>query len=165
MNAAFQHLRALICHTLLNTMPAYLDGIKPVIIQTDACKIGIGATLTQSGWPIAFASKTLTNVETCYTYIERECLSVCFSLKKFHTYLYGRHIIIQNDHKLLEMIQHKPIHPTPPHLQCMLLHMQRDNYMIQYKPDKEMILTDCLSCFPSCKESLPIAINQNIQHV
>ena len=90
---------------------------------------------------------------------------MCFSLKKFHTYLYGRYVIVQKDHKPLEMIQQKPIHTAPSHLQCMLLHMQKYNYTIQYKPGKEMVLADCLSCFPSLKESLPIPIHQNTRHV
>ena len=79
----------------------------------DASKYGLGAALLQSGCSIAFVSKTLTDIETCYANVERECLSVCFGLKKFHTYLYGRHVIVQNDHKPLEMIQQKPIHVAP----------------------------------------------------
>ena len=62
------------------------------------------------------------------------------------------------------MIQQKPIHATPPHLQDMLLHMQKYDYTIQYKPCKEMILADHLSHFLSLKKSLPIAIHQNLQH-
>ena len=62
----------------------------------------------QDNRPIAFASKTLTDVETRYANIERECLSVVFGLEKFHTYIYGCHITIYNDHKPLEMIQKKP---------------------------------------------------------
>ena len=50
------------------------------------------------------ASKTLTDVETNYANIEQECLSVCFGLGRFHTYIYGRHVTVQNDQKLLEMI-------------------------------------------------------------
>ena len=90
---------------------------------------------------------------------------MCFGLKKFHTYLYGRHVTVQNNHKLLEMTQQKPIHVAPPWLQCILLHMQKYDYTIQYKPGKEMALANCLSCFPSYKESLPIPIAQNIHHV
>ena len=90
---------------------------------------------------------------------------MCFGLKKFHTYLYGRHVIIQNDHQPLEMIQQKPIHTVPPCLQCMLLHMKMYNYTIQYKPGKEMVLANHLSHFPFLKEYLPIPICQNIQHV
>ena len=47
----------------------------------------------------------------------------------------------------------------------MLLHMQKYNYTMQYKPGKEMVLVDHLCYFSSLKHSLPIPIAQNIQHV
>ena len=72
------------------------------MIQTDASEFGLGAALLQGGWPIAFASETPTDIDSCYVNIERECLSVCFGLEKFHTYIYGRHVVIENDHKPLE---------------------------------------------------------------
>ena len=116
-DTAFQKFKQWICKTLLKTTLAYFDHTKPVVIQTDASEYGLGAALLQDGRPIAFASKTLTDIETRYTNIEHECLSVCFGLEKFHTYVYGRHITVQNDHKPLEMIQKKPIHAAPAHLQ------------------------------------------------
>ena len=85
-----------------------------VIVQTEASEYGLGTALLHSGRPIAFTSETLTDLETHYVNISRECLSVCFSLKKFHTYLYSRNVIIQNNHKPLEMIQQKPIHAASP---------------------------------------------------
>ena len=123
-DTAFQHLKAWINQTLLSATLAYNDRSKPVLVQMDASKYGLGAALIQSSHPIAFASRMLTDIETCYANIDRECLSVCFGLEKFHTYLYGRHAITENDHKPLEMIQHKPIHVAPPRLQQMLLHMK-----------------------------------------
>ena len=155
--AAFQSPKAWICHTLLNATLAYYDRAKPVIVQTDASEYGLGTVLIHSSCPIAFASKTLTDIETQYANIEQECLSVCFSLEKFNTYIYGWHVMVQN-HKPLEMIQQKPIHATPPRLQQMLLHMQKYDYTIQYKPGKEMVLANHLSCFPSHSNSLPIPV-------
>ena len=84
-DATFQKLKQWICKTLLNTTLTYFDHTKPVVIQTDASEYGLGAALMQDGKPIAFASKTLTDVETRYANIEHECLSVCFVLEKFHT--------------------------------------------------------------------------------
>ena len=165
MDAAFHHLKAWICQTLLNITLAYYDQSKLVIVQMIASKNGLGAALLQSSWPMTFTSKTLTDVETHYANTERQCLSVCFSLEMFHTYLYGKHVFVQNDHKPLKMIHQKSIYTGPPNLQHMLLHMQKYDYTIQYKPNKEMVLADCLSCFPSLSESLPIPIHQNIQHV
>ena len=135
------------------------------MVQTDASEYGLGAALIQSSCHIAFTSKTLTDIETHYANIEQECLSVCFGMEKFHTYIYGRHVMVQNDHKPLEMIQQKPSHEAPSRLQWMLLHMQKYDCTIQYKPGKEMVLADHLSCFPSCSNSLPIPIAQNVQHV
>ena len=47
----------------------------------------------------------------------------------------------------------------------MLLHMQRYEYTIKYKPGKERVLANCLSHFPFYSNSLPILIAQNVQHV
>ena len=95
-------------------------------MQTNASQYGLGAALVQNDQPITFASKILTGVGICYANIEWECLSVCFCLEKFHAYINSGHITIQNDHKLQEMMQHKPIHAAPsPHLQCILLNMRK----------------------------------------
>ena len=106
-----------------------------------------------------------TATETRYAKIERECLSVVFGLEKFHTYIYGRHITVFNDHKPLEMITKKPIHAAPPRLQRMLLQLQKCDYTLIYKPGKEMILADRFSRFPSNKVNMPIELHQNKQHV
>ena len=148
-DSAFQCLKPWICQTLHKVTLAYYDRSKPVVVQTDASEYGLGAALIQGGHPIAFASKSVTDVDTCYANIERQCLSVCFGLEKIHTYLSGRHVMIENDHKPLEMIQHKPIHAAPPSLQWMLLCMQKYDYTICYKPGKDMVLADHLSHFPS----------------
>ena len=162
-DAAFQHLKAYICQTLLNATLAYYDWSMPVIVQMDTSEYRLGANLIQSGHPMAFAIKTLTDIKTHYANIEWQCLSVCFGLEKFHTYLYGSHVIVENDHKLLEMIQHKPIHVAPPRLQWMLLCMQKYDYTIWYKPGKDIVLADHLSCFPSWSNNLPIP--HNVQHI
>ena len=63
------------------------------------------------------------------------------------------------------MIQKKPIHAAPPHLQCMLLRLQKYDYTIVYRPGKEMVLADHLSRFPSRKKHMPIELHQNIHNV
>ena len=89
-DSAFQQLKQWICKTLLKTTLAYYNRSQPLSIQTDASEYGLGAALLQNNRPIPFASKTLTDVETRYANIERECLSFVFGLEKFHTYIYGR---------------------------------------------------------------------------
>ena len=47
----------------------------------------------------------------------------------------------------------------------MLLHLQKYDYTIVYRPGKEMVLADRLSQFPSRKEYMPIELHQNIHNV
>ena len=115
-DSTFQQLKQSICKTLLKTTLAYYNRSQPLSIQTDASEYGLGVALLQNNRPIAFASKTLTDMETRYANIECKCLSVVFGLEKFHTYIYGRHRTVFNDHNHLEMITKKPIHAAPPRL-------------------------------------------------
>ena len=80
---------------LLRTILAHYDHAQLLVLQTDASEYGTSTGLIQNNRPIAFASKTLTDVEIRYANIERECLSVCFGLEMFHTYAYGKHIIVK----------------------------------------------------------------------
>ena len=84
-NQAFNSLKSWISNMLLKTTLMYYDHTKPLILQTDASEYGLGTALIQNNRPIVFASKTLTDVETSFANIERECLSVVFGLEKFHT--------------------------------------------------------------------------------
>ena len=43
--------------------------------------------------------------------------------------------------------------------------MQKYDYTIWYKTDKDMVLANCLSHFPSWSNNLPIQIAHNVQHV
>ena len=69
-DASFHCLKQWICNTLLKTTLAYYDRTKQIEIHTDASEYGLGAALIQDNKPIAFASKTLTDAETRYAYIE-----------------------------------------------------------------------------------------------
>ena len=73
-DAAFQHPKAWICQTLLIATPVFYNWSKPAVVQMDASEYRLGATLIQSSYPQAFASKTVTDIDACYTNIERECL-------------------------------------------------------------------------------------------
>ena len=63
------------------------------------------------------------------------------------------------------MIQHKPIHAAPLRLQCILLWIQKYDYIIQYKLGEEMVLADRLSRFPYHEENLLITLQQQIDYI
>ena len=130
-------------------MRHHYDRTLPVTVQVDASLRDLGASLIQKhngeDQPIAFASKSLTDMETRYANIERELLAIIFACQHFSTYLLGRSFIAESDHKLLEMITMKNLVNVPPHLQRMLLELQRYNVTIKYHPGAQMQLVDALS--------------------
>ncbi|UYV72155.1 K02A2.6-like [Cordylochernes scorpioides] len=67
----------------------YFDPSLPVTIQSDASDKGLGAVLLQEEQPVAYASKALTNTETRYAQIEKECLSIVFACEHFYQYIAG----------------------------------------------------------------------------
>ena len=91
------------CITTDSTLQYYDTSVTPVL-QVDASLRGLGASLLQNGRPVAFASKSLSDIETRYACIERELLAIVFGVQRFHTYLYGRSFKVITDHKPLVMI-------------------------------------------------------------
>ena len=55
-------------------------------------------------FPVAFASKKLSDRERKYSVCERECLALVWAIKKFQVYLYGRAFVLQTDHQPLVYI-------------------------------------------------------------
>ena len=132
---SFQQIKTLIAKG--NNAPLrYYDRNLPVTVQADASLRGLGACLIQKhkgeGQPIAFTSKSLTDAETRCANIERELLAIVFACQCCSTYLLGRSFVAESDHKPLEMIAMKNLANVPPHLQRMLLELQRYDVTIKY---------------------------------
>ena len=84
------------------------DMAKDFILRTDASNLGVGAVLMQEHddelFPVAFASKKLSDRKKRYSTIERECLALVWAIKRFQVYLYGKLFTIQTDHQPLTYI-------------------------------------------------------------
>ena len=97
----------------------YFDVNKPLALQCDSSEKGLGAALMQDGRPVVYASRALRDAETRYSQIEKEMLAIVWSLQRFHQYAFGKHTIVQSDHKPLESLMRKPLAkapaPTPGH--------------------------------------------------
>ena len=65
--------------------------------------------------------------EGSYAQIEKEMLAIIFGLEHFDQYVYGRPVLVDSDHKPLEMIHKKALHAAPKCLQRMALRAQRYN--------------------------------------
>jgi hypothetical protein len=124
---------------------SYFDPKVDVVLQVDASQNGLGCVLLQNDKPVCFASKALTETERNYAQITKELYAVLFGMTKFHQMTYGRHIIVQSDHKPLVSITRKSLLAAPPRLQKMLLQLTKYDYEIVHIPGKQIPVADTLS--------------------
>ncbi len=94
---------------------------------------------------MCYASRALTDTEQRYAQIENELLAILFAARKFHSYIYGKAVVVQSDHKPLENIMQKQLSKAPARLQRMLLQLQKYELNIAYTPGKHMHIADMLS--------------------
>ena len=90
--------------TLVTTAPVlkFYNVHEEVTIQCDASEKGLGATLMQNGYPVAFVSRALNSTEQAYAQIEKECMSILFACERFDQYLHGYQLMtVTTDHKPL----------------------------------------------------------------
>ena len=101
--------------------------------------------------PIAFTSRTLSFTEQKYSQIEKEALSIVFSVKGFHQYLHGLPFLIQSDHKPLQFLfnenRQTPILASS-RIQRWALTLGSYQYNIQHRPGIEMCHADAMSRLP-----------------
>ena len=80
-------------------------------LRTDASDTGIGAILLQQHgdqlFPVAYASKKLSDTEKHYATPEKECLAIIWGDQKLAKYIYGNKFIIQTDHQPLIYLDQK----------------------------------------------------------
>lgn len=89
------------------------------LLKVDASPVGLRAILLQDDngtvQPVAYASRTLTDVESRYSQTEKEALAIMWACERFHIYLYGKEFTQPlysaecTDHKPLEVI-YSPTH-------------------------------------------------------
>ena len=88
------------------------DPTADTIISADASSHGLGAVLLQKiqgQWhPVAYASCSMTCTESRYTQIEKEALAATWAYEKFATYIQGKIITLEMDHKpLVPLLSHQ----------------------------------------------------------
>lgn len=140
---AFTELKSLISNA---PVLGIFDSSKPITIQADSSKDGLGCCLLQNDQPIAYSSRSLTSAEKNYAQIEKEFLSILFAANKFHYYIYGREVEVLTDHKPLVSIMNKNIcNVLSNRLQRIKIKLLKYHLKLKYLPGKFMYIADLLS--------------------
>ena len=142
LQSSFDNIKALVA---ADVTLSYYDRTKPLTIQTDYSKKGLGAVLLQEGRPVHYGSKALVGNEKDFAPIEGEMLAILYATQKWHHYIYGRQFTVETDHSPLVDIKRKNINLAPPRIRGMLMLTSQYDFDLQHRPGKEMVLPDTLS--------------------
>ena len=153
-----QHEAFLQLKQLLVTQPLLLDfpnDDHPLILTTDASKVGIGGTLQQiingETKNIYYHSQVLTSAQRKYDPIELEALAIWLCFQRMRSYLMGRNIIIYTDHCPLCNMMNKAVRNRRVDRISMLLQEYNIENIIHIK-GKQNCLADYLSRNPIMRD-------------
>ena len=129
---------------------AHFNSDAPTIVSADASGVALGAVLSQlidgQEYPVAFASKTLSETERRYSAGEREAFACIFACEHWHNFLFGRKFLLQTDHVALQALLsksgsgHKPVR-----LYKWAERLHQYNFEVQYIPGSTNYVADMLS--------------------
>ena len=139
----------------------FYDANKPLYIEVDTSKKGIGGVMLQGDSivpntaksdeipmnlrPISYASKTLLSTKSNYSNIECELLGLLFAMTHFKHFTYGRLIHIITDHKPLVSLFRKSLVDSSPRLTRMLIQLLDYTLDMRYQPGAQMHLSNAIS--------------------
>jgi hypothetical protein len=104
----FDNLKKSVTHYPILQQP---DFSRKFILHCDASGYALGVILCQinssetnflnTECVISYASHLLKGAEVNYGIAQKECVSIVWGNKQFHTYLYGIHFVVVTDHIVL----------------------------------------------------------------
>lgn len=126
---------------------AAFDETLPLQVETDASATALAATLSQTGRPVAFFSRTLTASERLQPAIEREATAIVEAVRKWRLFLIGRRFTIVTDQQAVSFmfnVRHSSKIKNDKILRWRL-DLSEYQYDIMYRPGVNNIPCDTLS--------------------
>jgi hypothetical protein len=142
---AFEELKAALCAPPVLLVP---DQSKPFVLNCDACKYAIGATLQQDHGnglqPVAYFSAKMSDAERNYDVREQEFMALMRACLHWRHYLHGTQpFTLLTDHDSLKY--HKSMPNLTGRLARWVEKMAEFDYKLQHIPGKDNVVADALS--------------------
>ena len=137
---AFNNLKKTICMAPILAMPNFQKEFK---IECDATGGEIGTVLSQEGWRMAYLSKRLSPKHLDMSVYEKYMIAVVYAIKKWCSYLIGRHFKIYTNHLSLKYMLEQ--HISIPMQQKWLSKLIGYDFEICFRSGKENKVVDSLS--------------------
>ncbi|GAA57739.1 retrovirus-related Pol polyprotein from transposon 17.6 [Clonorchis sinensis] len=117
----------------------------PLVVETDASDIAIGASLSQGNRLVAFFSRTLTASEKNHPAVEKEAYAIVEAIRKWRHYL-GRHLKLITDQRSVAFIygnqQKSKIKNDK--IERWKIELAGYNYDVVYRPGTDNCVADTL---------------------
>ena len=136
---------------------------RKTFLTTDASDHAAGAVLSQihnnKEHPVAFISKSFTELERRYTNWEKELFAIIWAIKYLRPYLLSIHFTIRSDNKpslqLIDSHALKLSTSASNRVIRWLMQLQPYNYTTQFQPGRLNVVADALSRFPFVTHLFP----------
>ena len=141
---AFDSIKQALCGEPLLHMPVFS---LPFTLQTDASSRGLGAVLSQqvegADRPVVYISRKLSDRETRYSTIEKECLAIRWAVDALRYYLLGRSFTLCSDHAPLQWLHR--MKDANARITRWYLALQPFKFKVIHRPGSQMVVADFLS--------------------
>ncbi|KAL4279050.1 hypothetical protein GQ457_03G026640 [Hibiscus cannabinus] len=141
---AFDRLKGALQEAPVLALPDFNEEFN---VETDTSTLGVGAVLVQKGKPLAFFSKGLGVRHQGLSIYEKEMLAALLAVKKWSSYLLGRHFKIKTDHQSLKFLTDQQAITTAQ--QKWVVKMLGYDFEVVYRSGSQNRVADVLSRNPS----------------
>ena len=141
--SAFQELK----DSIVKSAVSAIEENEPFTVETDASESAIAATLSQSGRPVAFFSRTLSKSEKRYSSVEKEAQAIYESLLKWRHFLIGRHFKLVTDQRSVSFMFNMKLRSKIKNEKVLRWRLELSSFKfdIIYRPGTQNAAADALS--------------------